>query len=105
MKREPAEPQGFIKPTGVGIPHLQAGEEVNHDVRPRVYQPWGSSQTIWLLVGALIMESEFYQLVFQFVCFLGEVEYFHCASLVVLPCVVSMTHATSPLRVLPLICN
>ena len=23
-----------------------------HDVRPRVYQPWGSSQTIWLLVGA-----------------------------------------------------
>lgn len=31
MKREPAEPQGFIKPTGVGIPHLQAGEEVNVD--------------------------------------------------------------------------
>ncbi|KOA49558.1 hypothetical protein BAAM0483_05280 [Bifidobacterium animalis subsp. animalis MCC 0483] len=29
MKREPAEPQGFIKPTGVGIPRLQAGEEVN----------------------------------------------------------------------------
>ena len=28
MKREPAEPQGFIKPTGVGIPRLQAGEEV-----------------------------------------------------------------------------
>lgn len=51
------------------------------------------------------MKSKFYQLVFQFVCFLGEVEYFHCASLVVLPCVVSMTHATSPLLVLPLICN
>ena len=29
MKREPTEPQGFIKPTGVGIPRLQAGEEVN----------------------------------------------------------------------------
>lgn len=28
MKREPTEPQGFIKPTGVGIPRLQAGEEV-----------------------------------------------------------------------------
>ena len=27
--REPAEPQGFIKPNGVGIPRLQAGEEVN----------------------------------------------------------------------------
>lgn len=37
MKREPAEPQGFIKPTGVGIPHLQAGEEVkclNRDYPP-----------------------------------------------------------------------
>lgn len=30
MKREPAEPQGSIKPTGVGIPRLQAGEEVNN---------------------------------------------------------------------------
>ena len=29
MKREPAEPQGFIKLTGVGIPRLQAGEDVN----------------------------------------------------------------------------
>lgn len=29
MKREPAEPQGFIKLTGVGIPALQDGEEVN----------------------------------------------------------------------------
>lgn len=29
VKREPAEPQGSIKPTGVGIPRLQAGEEVN----------------------------------------------------------------------------
>lgn len=28
MKREPAEPQGFIKLTGVGIPRLQAGEDV-----------------------------------------------------------------------------
>lgn len=27
--REPAEPQGFIKLTGVGIPRLQAGEDVN----------------------------------------------------------------------------
>ena len=26
--REPAEPQGFIKPNGVGIPALQDGEEV-----------------------------------------------------------------------------
>lgn len=26
--REPAEPQGFIKLTGVGIPRLQAGEDV-----------------------------------------------------------------------------
>lgn len=32
MKREPAEPQGFIKPTGVGIPRLQAGEEVNGNI-------------------------------------------------------------------------
>jgi hypothetical protein len=29
VKREPAEPQGFIKLTGVGIPRLQAGEDVN----------------------------------------------------------------------------
>lgn len=29
MNREPAEPQGFIKLTGVGIPRLQAGEDVN----------------------------------------------------------------------------
>ena len=39
MKREPAEPQGFIKPTGVGIPHLQAGEEVkclNKDYPPPI---------------------------------------------------------------------
>ena len=28
MKREPTEPRGFIKPNGVGIPRLQAGEEV-----------------------------------------------------------------------------
>ena len=28
VKREPAEPQGFIKPNGVGIPALQDGEEV-----------------------------------------------------------------------------
>ena len=31
MKREPAEPQGFIKLTGVGIPRLQAGEDVKSD--------------------------------------------------------------------------
>lgn len=29
VKREPAEPQGSIKPNGVGIPALQDGEEVN----------------------------------------------------------------------------
>lgn len=29
MKREPTEPQASIKATGVGIPRLQAGEEVN----------------------------------------------------------------------------
>ena len=28
VKREPSEPQGFIKPNGVGIPALQDGEEV-----------------------------------------------------------------------------
>ena len=32
MKRESAEPQGFIKPTGVGIPRLQAGEEVKSSI-------------------------------------------------------------------------
>ena len=32
MKREPAEPQGFIKLTGVGIPRLQAGEDVNSHI-------------------------------------------------------------------------
>lgn len=31
MKREPAEPQGFIKLTGVGIPRLQAGEDVKRE--------------------------------------------------------------------------
>ena len=31
MKREPAEPQGFIKLTGVGIPRLQAGEDVKEE--------------------------------------------------------------------------
>lgn len=31
VKREPAEPQGFIKPTGAGIPRLQAGEEANNE--------------------------------------------------------------------------
>lgn len=29
MKREPTKPRGFIKPNGVGIPRLQAEEEVN----------------------------------------------------------------------------
>lgn len=29
VKREPSEPQGFIKPNGVRIPALQDGEEVN----------------------------------------------------------------------------
>lgn len=29
VKREPSEPQGFIKPNGVGIPAFQDGEEVN----------------------------------------------------------------------------
>ena len=29
MMREPTEPQASIKATGVGIPHLQAWEEVN----------------------------------------------------------------------------
>lgn len=36
MKREPAEPQGFIKPTGVGISRLQAGEEVNNHERQTI---------------------------------------------------------------------
>ena len=31
VKREPAEPQGFIKLTGVGIPAFQDGEEVKSD--------------------------------------------------------------------------
>lgn len=34
MKREPIEPQGFIKPTGVGIPRLQTGEEVKCILTP-----------------------------------------------------------------------
>ena len=33
VKREPSEPQGFIKPNGVGIPALQDGEEVNYDFK------------------------------------------------------------------------
>ena len=45
------------------------------------------------------MESEFYQLVYQFAFPLGEVEYFHCAYLVVLSCVVS-----SPLIPRSLLC-
>ena len=32
--REPSEPQGFIKPNGVGIPALQDGEEVKIAVSP-----------------------------------------------------------------------
>lgn len=32
MKREPTEPHSFIKPTGVGIPRFQAGEEVKSQI-------------------------------------------------------------------------
>ena len=39
MKREPAEPQGFIKLTGVGIPRLQAGEDVNSHIQGRPCGP------------------------------------------------------------------
>ena len=38
MKREPAEPQGFIKLTGVGIPRLQAGEDVKQYGQNRSFQ-------------------------------------------------------------------
>lgn len=36
MKREPSEPQGFIKPNGVGIPALQDGEEVKVGILGKV---------------------------------------------------------------------
>ena len=53
MKREPAEPQGFIKPTGVGIPRLQAGEEV----KTTLPFTGGNAQipTIWLWAGLALL--------------------------------------------------
>lgn len=36
VKREPSEPQGFIKPNGVGIPALQDGEEVKVGILGKV---------------------------------------------------------------------
>lgn len=54
MKREPAEPQGFIKLTGVGIPRLQAGEDVN------AFTIMFSELVSWLLfLGLSVLEGFF----------------------------------------------
>ena len=47
MKREPTEPQASIKATGVGIPRLQAWEEVKLIGAPR-HDGYRQPSTIWL---------------------------------------------------------
>lgn len=69
----------FVIGHGICVDDFQ--DHAIHDVLPCGYQLWRITYALrFCLVCAFVVESEFYQLVYNGGCFLGEVEYRHCVS-------------------------